>query len=164
MSKNVKIGLTVVIILMLLFAIIWMVYDAKKETVTNTNDIKTNLDNENTGLDNIINDLFDNVVVNEVSNTIENEINTNTNIETNEITNSELSNEIDNENHSNSVTSKEEKAIQLVKDEWGSTDGVYFSNMGIDSNGRYIVSVNRKDTTTIAFFTVDVNTGLVTRQ
>ena len=64
-----------------------------------------------------------------------------------------------------SVTTREEKAVELVKKEWGSTDGVYFSNESIDAQGRYIVSVRDKMTTTsLAFYLVDIDKQLVTQQ
>ena len=74
-------------------------------------------------------------------------------------------NKINQSSSTESVTSKEQKAIELVKKQWGDTNGVYFSNMSIDSQGRYIVSVNdKRSTKTLAFFVVDVEKGTVTKQ
>ena len=106
-----------------------------------------------------INDLFEKADINEIdANLIGNTIvddNTNSTNET--VTNTGSS--------TTSVTSKEQKAVALVKKAWGDTDGVYFSNMSIDNQGRYIVSVNdAKTTKTLAFFKVDVDKELVTKQ
>ena len=59
MNKTVKKSLIIIAIVIVVFIIIWFVYDMfKKDTVeTNSN---SNLVDGNTGLDNIINDLFDN--------------------------------------------------------------------------------------------------------
>ncbi len=64
------------------------------------------------------------------------------------------------------VSSKEDKAIELVKKKkWGSTEGVYFSNMAINSRGNYIVTVNDSITSkTLAFYEVDVENEMVKRK
>lgn len=156
MDKTVKRSLIIILIVIVLFIIIWLVYDMVKKEPVNANAVDTNFADENKGLDNIINELFDNVDVNEMEeNTIQNEIE-------NEINNDSISNV---GSSTESVTSKEQKAIELVKRAWGDTDGVYFSNMSIDNQGRYIVSVNDSRTTkTLAFFVVDIDKELVTKQ
>lgn len=154
MDKTMKKSLIIILIVIVLFAIIWMVYDMFKKEPANANITDTNLEDENTGLDNIINELFDNVIVNDID---ANEIEDDANITKEQISNVGSSTE--------SVTSKEQKAIELVKKAWGDTNGVYFSNMSIDSQGRYIVSVNDAGSTrTLAFFVVDVDRELVTKQ
>ena len=136
-----------------------MVYDSFKKEPANANAVTTNITDKNSGLDNVINDLFEKADINEIdANLIGNTIvddNTNSTNET--VTNTGSS--------TTSVTSKEQKAVALVKKAWGDTDGVYFSNMSIDNQGRYIVSVNdAKTTKTLAFFKVDVDKELVTKQ
>lgn len=157
MSKTVKNSLIVIAIVVVLFAIIWFVYDIFKKEPVDTN-VNANLADENTGLDNIINDLFENVQTNEQ---IENENITNNQKEEKQ---EDKTNEVISES-TESVTTREEKAVELVKKEWGSTDGVYFSNESVDSQGRYIVSVRDKKTTvSLAFYLVDVDKQLVTQQ
>ena len=59
----------------------------------------------------------------------------------------------------------EEKAINAVKRTWGSEEGVYFASMGIDSKGRYIVSVNDSATSAVyGWYNVDIQTGEVNSQ
>lgn len=164
MNKALRNSLIIILIIIILFAIIWLIYDNFKKEPVNANATNENLSDENTGLDNLINDLFENVEVNETNNEIKQDENKqNTNSQTsgtnqkNEQKNTETTNE--------SVTTKEEKAVNLVKKTWGESDGVYFSNMGIDNQGRYIVSVNDAGSTrTLAFFIVDVDKELVTKQ
>ena len=161
MSKTVKNSLIVIAIVVVLFGIIWFVYDVFKKEPVDAN-VNANLADENTGLDNIINDLFENVQTNEqIENVVENENITNNQKEEKQ---EDKTNEVISES-TESVTTREEKAVELVKKEWGSTDGVYFSNESVDSQGRYIVSVRDKKTTaSLAFYLVDVDKQLVTQQ
>lgn len=159
MEKTAKRSVLIILIMILLFVIIWFVYDSFKKEPANANAVTTNITDKNSGLDNVINDLFEKADINEIdTNLIGNTIvedNTNSTNET--VTNTGSS--------TTSVTSKEQKAVALVKKAWGDTDGVYFSNMSIDNQGRYIVSVNdAKTTKTLAFFKVDVDKELVTKQ
>ena len=159
MEKTAKRSVLIILIMILLFVIIWFAYDSFKKEPANANAVTTNITDKNSGLDNVINDLFEKADINEIdANLIGNTIvddNTNSTNET--VTNTGSS--------TTSVTSKEQKAVALVKKAWGDTDGVYFSNMSIDNQGRYIVSVNdAKTTKTLAFFKVDVEKELVTKQ
>ena len=159
MEKTAKRSVLIILIMILLFVIIWFVYDSFKKEPANANAVTTNITDKNSGLDNVINDLFEKADINEIdANLIGNTIvddNTNSTNET--VTNTGSS--------TTSVTSKEQKAVALVKKAWGDTDGVYFSNMSIDNQGRYIVSVNdAKTTKTLAFFKGAVDTELVTKQ
>lgn len=59
----------------------------------------------------------------------------------------------------------EEKAINAVKKAWGSEEGVYFASMGIDSKGRYIVTVNDSATSAVyGWYNVNIQTGEVEAQ
>lgn len=159
MEKTAKKSVLIILIMILLFVIIWFVYDSFKKEPANANAVTTNITDKNSGLDNVINDLFEKADINEIdANLIGNTIVDDSTNSTNEtVTNTGSS--------TTSVTSKEQKAVALVKKAWGDTDGVYFSNMSIDNQGRYIVSVNdAKTTKTLAFFKVDVDKELVTKQ
>ena len=51
----------------------------------------------------------------------------------------------------------EDKAIEMAKKQYGTTDGVYFRIEQIKSNGVYIISVRDNETTRdYAWYTVDV--------
>lgn len=158
MNKGLKNSLLILIVTICLFVIIYIVYDIIKEKPVDANIVSTNLEDENTGLDNIINELFENVEVNTLNEQL---------YEAGEEPKSEDKTEPPTESitTTETVTSREEKAIELVKKEWGGTDGVYFSNESIDQSGRYIVSVrNSRTTSLLAFYIVDVNTGIVTKK
>lgn len=58
--------------------------------------------------------------------------------------------------------SNDEKAIELAKKEYGTTDGVYFRIEQMQSNTVYIVSVRDTETTRdLAWYTVDVKNETV---
>ena len=157
MNKSVKNSIIVILIVIIIFIISWIGYDIYKAEPANANVEHSNLADENTGLDNIINVLLENV---EIKEEIENKVEEPENIIKEE--NDEI--EKENESYEGSVTSREEKAVKLVKQAWGEDDSVYFSYQSVDNQGRYIVSVNRKDTTVLAFFLVDVDNEVVTKQ
>lgn len=166
MNKAVKNSLMITAIIIVLFGIIWFVYDMFKKEPVETN-VNANLVDGNAGLDNMINELFENIVDNEVA---ENGVNDKTENEVAGDAEKDDNKKQENEEDATQlvtedVTTREEKAIELVKKEWGSTDGVYFSNESIDTEGRYIVSVrDKKKTTSLAFYVVDVDKQLVTEQ
>ena len=141
MSKVVKNSLIVIAIAILVFVIIYFVYDLLKAKPTYSEQEGSNM-----GID--TDKLFENVSTsNEEKTNIENEVE-----EPKE--NTEVLN--------GTVTSKEEKAIELAKKQWKSTEGVYFSNMAINSKGNYIVTVNDSKTSkTLAFYEIDVENEIV---
>lgn len=167
-SKNrKKASYLIIAIVIILFIILCLAYDEMKLEPADANTVNDNLVDENKGLDNIINELFENVITNEEvenKNEDENTQKENSNTENKDDTNEQ--NEIEEDiSSTETVTSKEQKAINLVKQAWGGDDGVYFSNESIDSKGRYIISVRDRGTTnSLAFFLVDVDRELVTKQ
>ena len=72
----------------------------------------------------------------------------------------------DNDIIENQITPGEKKALEFVKTEWkkewGSLEGVSFNNESIQSDGKYIVSVNDSKTTRVLRrYIVDTITGVV---
>lgn len=65
MNNSAKKVIFIIVIVLILFGIIWLVYDLVKKEPADTKTDNTNFADENTGLDNIINELFDNVTENE---------------------------------------------------------------------------------------------------
>ncbi len=165
MNKAVRNSLILIISMVLTFGIIWLIYDVVKGKPVDSEQTNANLVDGNAGLDNVINQLFENATVTDkvTENAVEeNEIK---DTDKKDDKNEEDEKESEEETSSESITSKEERAIELVKKEWGDTEGLYFSNDAIDVEGRYIVSVHDKSTTnTLAFFLVDVDSGLVTKK
>lgn len=173
-KKTKKTNYLIIAIIIVLFIILCLAYDEMKVEPADANTVNSNLVDENTGLDNIINELFEDVTTNQEVENKNEEDDENIQKENSNTENEDNTNELDNEENeieeedissTETVTSKEQKAINLVKQAWGGDDGVYFSNESIDSNGRYIISVRDRGTTnSLAFFLVDVDSGLVTKQ
>ena len=165
MSKNTKKILGIVVIVILILVAIWVVYENVKPEPASVN-ISNDLPDENVGIDNIINDIFENEVTNTVSNETVNEIidkGTNKNEESN-------TNQVDKEDSetvSGTATTRKEKAIELAKEyyeeEYGSTEGIYFRYDSIYGDGRYIV-IASSEGRTVAFLFVDLKTGVVTKK
>ena len=113
MNNSAKKVIFIIVIVLILFGIIWLVYDLVKKKPADTKTDNTNFADENTGLDNIINELFDNVTENEnVEIDIKNEGNNVNEIGQNDTVEQ---NKINQSSSTESVTSKEQKAIELVK-------------------------------------------------
>ncbi len=74
-----------------------------------------------------------------------------------------VENNIENNNTQTSDTTgltPEEQAKQIVKENWGEDDSVYYSYDGKDENGKYIICVREKTTTkALYWYYVDVETG-----
>ena len=170
MSKSTKKILGIVVIVILILAIVWMVYENMKlgpASVHTTNQ----LPDENKGIDNIINDLFENEAVNEDTNITTNEIANETVNEDEKVDNETVNNK---ENNSTSETvegttlSREEKAEKLAKeyyeDEYGNTDDIYFRYDSVYGDGRYIVVARNSSGATVAFLFVNLDTGIVTKK
>ena len=58
-----------------------------------------------------------------------------------------------------------EKALNLVKKDWGEDDNVYFTVESIDGNGNYTIYVREGETTReISVYTVNLKTGKFTKE
>ena len=76
----------------------------------------------------------------------------------------EEQNEEENKKEENKNTSSEddpvEQAKEIVQNNWGEDDSVYYSYDGLDKDGRYIICVRDKSTTKALFwYYVDIETG-----
>ncbi len=166
MSKVTRNMLIVIVFVLLIFGIVLAIYNHYKTDPIDENVNKENiLDDANTGLDNFINDIFD-IDNEETSGNNEEKANKQT---TNTETKSENSNANKDDVIENQITPGEKKAIELVKEEWkkkfGNLNGVSFNNVMIQSDGKYVVSVNDSKTTkVIRWYVVDTATGLVKEQ
>lgn len=163
MSKSTKNIFMLAVIGLLIIGIAVALYGHFKTEPIDANETKNNvLDDANSGLENFINDIFDENNIEDEKDNSEKE-----NTQANK-TNSE-SNTTKNETVDNQTTPGEKKALELAKaewkKEWGNLSGVSFNNESIQSDGKYIVSVNDSKTTrVICRYVVDTITGLVEEQ
>lgn len=166
MSKNTKTVLVIIVIALLTLAIIWAVYESYKPEPASIN-TTTNLPDENKGLDNIINDFVVNEVNNNVEeeNIVEEENKNNINQQEKEEDNSENENTESSEVVPGTSETREEKAIELVKEfyeeKYGSTENIYFNYDSVYRDGRHIVRAGKANVINNKFFFVDLNTGII---
>ena len=160
MNKTAKIILGIVIaIIVVVGAYFGVKYFFNTQEASNNTNGNMALVENNTVANNIIenntvtenNIVEDNTAKNEANNEIKNET------KVTEENKNKVSSNNDSEIESDS---DEEKALAIVKKDWGSTDGVYFKVQAIDANGNYVISVNNADTTQVMeWYTVNPKTG-----
>lgn len=150
MNKTAKIILGIVIaIIVVVGAYFGVKYFFNTQEASNNNTVENNIIENNTATENNI--VEDNTAKNEDNNEIKNET------KVTEENKNKVSSNNDSEIESDS---DEEKALAIVKKDWGSTDGVYFKVQAIDANGNYVISVNNADTTQVMeWYTVNPKTG-----
>lgn len=163
MNKNGKMIMGIVIAVIIIIAVCFGVKAYLGTTDVSTNNTNVNNSNENMAL--IENDTIENE-----NNVIENNTMQENNTVSNNVVENEITNEVQNNTAKNTVSSNndseiesendEEKALAIVKEDWGSTDGVYFKVQAIDENGNYVISVNNEETTAVLeWYTVNPKTG-----
>lgn len=146
-----KVIIAIILVIMVILIGVFIFGGSKKTSKANET-TNANVAKNESSINNVANE-----VTNEVANTVVNEIANTENIQNN-IQNTETSSST--ETFEEEPKTAEEKAINIVKKDWGTTDGVYFVTMGIDASGKYIVTVNDSNTTgTLAWYSVDVTTG-----
>ena len=165
MGKSYKINpLKVLVVIIAIILIVFLIKGIMGRTNKTTENVITSSEKEqNVVVENNVQDKNNNVTTEVKEN---NEVKENKN-EIKEENNVDEENKEDDEKEivNDPLLSKEEKAIALVKKEWGNTDGVYFSKIAINSRGNYIVSVNDSSTSkSLAFYEVDVDNGTANKK
>lgn len=171
MSKNAKRIIIAVIILLLVLAIIWVVYESFKAEPANIN-ATNELPNENTGIDNVTDVFKETNSVNETNEVDANVVEDDTEHEqgSSEVTTND-SNDDDNDNNGNSekvygtVEEREARAVELAKEyyeeEYGNSSELIFAFESLNGDGRYIVRAGKPGVIDNKFFFVDVDSGIV---
>ena len=104
------------------------------------------------------NKLTNNQVKNETNNNTKNEVK-------NELNNNENTNTTTNEPKEETPKTDLEKAIDIVKKDWGADSTVYFAQDGQKESGEYIICVRDTETTSAkAWYTVNVQTGTFVKE
>lgn len=163
-SKAIKRGIIVLAIIILLFLIIFFVYDSFKTQPINTNAMPEQniIEDANKGFENIIDQAYNNQENNMIENNVEEPNNEEENVEE-EIVQSD--NEEENNQEKDPLISREEKAIELAKEAWGSASGVIFTCQGIQQDGTYVVGVYKSaGSRAEQLYIVNVDTGVVTER
>lgn len=155
MNSAKKIVIAIVIII-LIAAVIWVIYDKQKVETLDTNSTQNIVKNPNDGLGDLAN------AIGAESNIASGELKENK-VEENEVVEpptTDNSSEVVKE----PTTNREEKAKQLVEKEWGDMEGFYLSVDGMDAQGRYRIIVRDDQTAQVAIYLVDVEKETVVEQ
>ena len=168
MSKKTKKILGILIVIILIIGVIWLLNEYARPETTSLEPVNEQ-SNENMGISNEIVNVIEQEQTNIVNEVQEENVN-----DDQETTNKEVvkeNNEKDEENSeivSGTSTSREEQAVELAKkyyeQEYGSTEGIYFTYSDIYKDGRYIVTVGNADGGSNSFLYVNINTGEVSDQ
>lgn len=142
----------------------YMLFDIKNKVKTintienaNSNTVQNTIDN------NILeNEIVVQNTVNEVENSISTEIQNTANTVTKQVANTSKNTTIPNTTAIPAITDEKQKAIELVKKEWGDDDTVNFSFDYINEKGEYVVAVKDKASATVKnYFRVNLQNGTV---
>ena len=169
-NKKTKIVIIIAVIVVLILLAIFLAVklfniknNKKIPTINTNNEIKNETNNNVAGEviqnNSIVNEIIQNNNINDntVNETVGNITDENVVVENNSQQVSKE--EIDNETIQKEEDNKE-KAINIVKENWGEDDKVYFSFDSIDNNGKYIVSVrDRISTEALYWYAVDIEKG-----
>lgn len=167
MSKSSKNVFILAIIGLLIIGIAIALYSHFKAEPIDANASKNDiLDDANSGLENFINDIFDE---NNIENGEGDKEKGNTQVNNTQATSGTNASKDNNDDIENQITPGEKKALEFAKEEWkkkwGNLEGVSFNNESIQSDGKYIVSINDSKTTkVIRRYVVDTITGVVEEQ
>lgn len=165
MKKGTKQAIIAVVVIILILAIVWIVYESVKPEPVNIS-ATNEMPNENMGESNLINE-----TENDVTNVLEENELVNETVDegTNEVAQNEETTQSgdDSEIISGTTKSREERAVELAKEyyeeEYGSTEGIYFEYDSIYEDGRYIVRAGTADTGTMYLY-VNLSTENVSEE
>ncbi len=149
MNRKTSIIIIVILVIMLIAIGIFMFGEINKVDSSKTTSINTLKEEKNEIVNQIKNEITENVLKNEIENNTTMENTTTTQTETFEET----------------PKTSEEKAISIVKEDWGEDKNVDIAIDGMDNNGNYIVAVRDSSTTEAkAFYTVNTSDGTFTKR
>lgn len=146
-----KVIIAIILVIMVILIGVFIFGGSQKTNKANET-TNANVAKNESSINNVANE-----VTNEVANTVVNEI-ANTENTKNNIQNTETSSST--ETFEEEPKTAEEKAINIVKKDWGEDNSVDVAVDGMDNNGNYIVAVRNSETTEAkAFYTVNVQNG-----
>ncbi|MBQ9297878.1 MAG: hypothetical protein IJ223_02400 [Clostridia bacterium] len=148
MKKYIKIIIGIIIVILVVVGLFFLKNEDVKETVNNSivqsKEVKDAFNTIKKEANNIINNTVDNTISEEVKNEAENQ-----NDEVPAISNPE--------NVTTNEQNNDEKAINMVKQDWGEDNNVTFKIDEKNENGKYVIGVVDKNTTRVlVWYEVDI--------
>ena len=130
-------------------------YEVSNETQNSTS--TENVTTENQVENAVVENEVTNENINQTTNAVINVTNT-----SKPVTNTNVNNNKNNTSFNPGVTDQKQKAIELVKKEWGNDDSVDFLFDYVNEKNEYVVAVKDKATATVKYyFRVNLETGTV---
>lgn len=157
MNKKTK-GIIIVLVLIIIAIAIYLIYTYSKKDDAEVSNVTNSIVIENNTMESDIieNDVEENNIIEEEEDEHIDEGNEEQTVEENPNTSTETQEPL-NDNSELVSANDEDKAIQIAKKAWESTEDVYFSIEQIASNGDYIIRVT-SNATVLAWITVNVDT------
>lgn len=162
MQKKMKVIVSILVIIIIIVGF-FLVYTLLNKNTYNASSNQVITNNIGNSTKNELNNNDDeNIIKNEV-NTINNMVDNNNKIENN-TANNIVENKIENENSEIQEKTDEEKAIEIVKKDYGNNANVSFKIEQINPNGTYVIRVMDAETSLVLqWYTVDPKTGKFTK-
>lgn len=162
MQKKTKVIVSILVIIIIIVGF-FLVYTLLNKNTYNASSNQVITNNIGNSTKNELNNNDDeNIIKNEV-NTINNMVDNNNKIENN-TANNIVENKIENENSEIQEKTDEEKAIEIVKKDYGNNANVSFKIEQINPNGTYVIRVMDAETSLVLqWYTVDPKTGKFTK-
>ena len=160
-SKGIILFLVILIILVLVFLGYTYAFNPNKNKSTNQINVINNIVNNVNQSNAEENKVIENEVKNEII--TENKIEENKIVENKIVETPSVSTDIEGDNSETQADNDEEKAIAIVKKDWGDTSGVAFRVEQINANGTYVISVRNEDSVALEWYTVNPTTGKFTK-
>jgi len=153
MDKKTKaIIISLVVIIVLIAGFLCYMFIFKSDNEENTVNVNQN----------IVNNVVENTVVENTvpeNNVIENIEKNETEPVKNDVVEQPAATEVQGDNSETQADNDEDKAIEIVKKDWGNTDGFAFRVEQINANGTYVISVRNQDSIALEWYTVNPTTG-----
>lgn len=155
MSRNVKIIIAIIFVVLVIVICCFTFGKNKKEETANDVAQESIVENEN--VENVSN------VVNEIeSNTVENEVVEDEEPVVENVTEVKEQGTVYESNSDTGTTDRKQDAIALVKEKWGEDSTVTFRCDSVTNNGEYIIAVVSKETASVKnYFKVNLSTKTV---
>lgn len=145
----------------------YMIYDIQNKVdqlteYEDSNEVQNSISSENVISKNQVqNEVIENEIANEINNETANVMINVTNT-SKPVPNTNTNNNKPNTSFNPGVTDQKQKAIELVKKEWGNDDSVDFLFDYVNEKNEYVVAVKDKATATVKYyFRVNLETGTV---
>lgn len=150
MSKKSNIVVILLLIVIIVLSCLVIFRETENTNANPNNEVQNIIRKDENITNNVIQNLVDENNINDTNN---------------ENVNEKIENTISSETFKEEPKTQEEKAIEIVKKDYGESSNIKFSLEGINENGYYIVAVRDVTTTkALAFYTINMSNETYTKR